>query len=159
MHGVDDRFVYGLGLVGWGLGLAAPGHGWPMAACPRSRTGARECRAWARHRTKGAEALGYLGLFQVTRRKGETNSSRCRRNGYVPKPKPTPHQYPLITISNLALNLINLPLKRIGILLFTLRVLQIPHNHLHRFTRCIGRRDISIRWTLTIISVHHAYLH
>ncbi|MNC23437.1 hypothetical protein D3C75_714640 [compost metagenome] len=65
------------------LGLAAPGHGWPMAAGPRSRTGARECRAWARHRMSGAKALGYLALFQVTRRKGGTNSGRNRRNGYV----------------------------------------------------------------------------
>ncbi len=55
--------------------------GWPMAAGPWSRTGARACRAWARHRTKGARALGYLGLFQVTRCKSETASSRCRRNG------------------------------------------------------------------------------
>ncbi|VVQ03619.1 hypothetical protein PS938_02728 [Pseudomonas fluorescens] len=31
----------------------------------------------------GARALGYLGLFQVTRRKGGTNSSRYRSNGYV----------------------------------------------------------------------------
>ncbi len=31
----------------------------------------------------GARALGYLGLFQVTRRKGETISRRYRRNGYV----------------------------------------------------------------------------
>ncbi|WP_238542514.1 hypothetical protein, partial [Pseudomonas sp. GM67] len=33
--------------------------------------------------TKGARALGYLPLLQVTRRKGETNSRRYRRNGYV----------------------------------------------------------------------------
>ena len=71
------------GQPGMDAGLAAPGHGWPMAAGPRSRTGARACRALARHRTKGAGALGYLGLFQVTRRKGETNSGRNRRNGYV----------------------------------------------------------------------------
>src|SRR5690349_13670996 len=50
---------------------------------PRSRAGARACRALARHRTPGARALGYLGLFQVTRRKGETLSGRYRRNGYV----------------------------------------------------------------------------
>ncbi|RKS27562.1 hypothetical protein BJ917_0414 [Pseudomonas sp. WPR_5_2] len=36
----------------------------------------------------GARALGYLGpggvpFFQVTRRKGETASSRYRSNGYV----------------------------------------------------------------------------
>jgi len=71
------------GQPGMDAGLAAPGHGWPMAAGPRSRTGARAWRALARHRTKGARALGYLGLFQVTRRKGETISGRYRRNGYV----------------------------------------------------------------------------
>ena len=64
------------GQPGMDAGLAAPGHGWPMAAGPRSRTGAR-------HRTKGAGALGYLGLFQVTRRKGGTLSGRYRSNGYV----------------------------------------------------------------------------
>ena len=64
-------------------GLAAPGHGWPMAAGPRSRAGARVCRALARHRTSGAQALGYLALFQVTRRKGGTNSRRYPSNGYV----------------------------------------------------------------------------
>ncbi|PAM84802.1 hypothetical protein CES87_05050 [Pseudomonas sp. ERMR1:02] len=31
----------------------------------------------------GARALGYLGLFQVTRCKSGTHSGRCRRNGYV----------------------------------------------------------------------------
>jgi hypothetical protein len=71
------------GQPGKDAGLAAPGHGWPMTAGPRSRTGARACRAWARHRTTGARALGYLGLFQVTRRKGGTLSGRYRRNGYV----------------------------------------------------------------------------
>ncbi len=80
------------GQPGMDAGLAAPGHGWPMAAGPRSRTGARAWRALARHRTKGARALGYLGLFQVTRRKGETNSRRHRRNGYVP-PDPIPPSY------------------------------------------------------------------
>jgi hypothetical protein len=71
------------GQTGMDAGLAAPGHGWPMAAGPRSRTGARACRATARHRTTGARALGYLGLFQVTRCKSETASRRYRRNGYV----------------------------------------------------------------------------
>jgi hypothetical protein len=71
------------GQPGMDAGLAAPGHGWPMAAGPRSRTGARAWRALASHRTKGARALGYLGLFQVTRCKSETNISRYRRNGYV----------------------------------------------------------------------------
>ncbi|TPG85378.1 hypothetical protein EAH74_08825 [Pseudomonas mandelii] len=32
----------------------------------------------------GARALGYLGLFQVTRCKSETASSHHRRNGYAP---------------------------------------------------------------------------
>jgi hypothetical protein len=64
--------------------VAAPGHGWPMAAGPRSRTGARACRALARHRTSGAKALGYLALLQVTRCKSGTNSRRYPKNGYVP---------------------------------------------------------------------------
>ena len=45
-------------------------------------------------RTSGAQALGYLALFQVTRRQGGTNSRRDRRNGYVPnptQPNPTPN--------------------------------------------------------------------
>jgi len=76
------------GQPGMDAGLAAYGHGWPIAVGPRSRTGARECRALARHRTKGARALGYLGpggapLFQVTRHKGGTVSGRYRSNGYV----------------------------------------------------------------------------
>ncbi len=64
------------GQPGKDAGLAAPGHGWPMAAGPRSRTGARVCRATARHRTKGAKALWLLSRFsKVTRCKSETNSS------------------------------------------------------------------------------------
>jgi hypothetical protein len=77
------------GQPGMDAGLVAPGHGWPMAAGPRSRTGARACRAWARHRTKGARALWLLwGFSKVTRRKGGTLSGRDRRNGYV-HPKKT----------------------------------------------------------------------
>ena len=63
--------------------VAAPGHGWPMAAGPRSRTGAKAWRALASHRTSGARALGYLALLQVTRCKSETNISPNRNNGYV----------------------------------------------------------------------------
>ena len=73
------------GQPGMDAGLAAYGHGWPIAAGPRSRTGARECRALARHRTSGARALGYLGLFQVTRCKSGTVSGRDHSNGYVHK--------------------------------------------------------------------------
>jgi hypothetical protein len=72
------------GQPGMDAGLAAPGHGWPMAAGPRSRTGARVCRATARHRTKGARALWLLwGFSKVTRCKSGTLSGRYRRNGYV----------------------------------------------------------------------------
>ena len=71
------------GQPGMDAGLAAHGHGWPIAAGPRSRTGARACRALARHRTKGARAFGYFALFKVTRRKGGTLSRRYRSNGYV----------------------------------------------------------------------------
>jgi hypothetical protein len=35
----------------------------------------------------GAKAFGYLGLFQVTRCKSETASSRYRSNGYAPHRK------------------------------------------------------------------------
>jgi hypothetical protein len=45
------------GQPGMDAGLAAPGHGWPMAAGPRSRTGAREHRALARGRTLGASVF------------------------------------------------------------------------------------------------------
>ncbi len=74
------------GQPGMDAGLAAHGHGWPIAAGPRSRTGARACRAWARHRTKGAKALWLLSRSsKVTRRKGGTIGSRYRKNGYVPQ--------------------------------------------------------------------------
>ena len=77
------------GQPGMDAGLAAPGHGWPMAAGPRSRTGARAWRALASHRTKGAKALWLLSRFsKVTRRKGETNSSHHRSNGYAPEQSP-----------------------------------------------------------------------
>jgi len=38
---------------------------------------------------EGIKALGYLALFQVTRRQGGTNSSRYRSNGSTPTPKKT----------------------------------------------------------------------
>ncbi len=73
---------------------AAHGHGWPIAAGPRSRTGARACRAWARHRTTGAKAFGCLALFQVTRCKSGTIGGRYRRNGYVHNQQSTPAMRP-----------------------------------------------------------------
>ncbi len=75
------------GQPGKDAGLAAPGHGWPMAAGPRSRTGARVCRATARHRTKGAKALWLLSRFsKVTRCKSETNSSITAATDIPPHP-------------------------------------------------------------------------
>ena len=71
------------GQPGKDAGLAAAGHGWPMAAGPRSRTGAKAWRALASHRTSGARAFGYLALFQVTRCKSGTNRSHHPKNGYV----------------------------------------------------------------------------
>jgi hypothetical protein len=43
--------------------VAASGHGWPMAAGPRSNAGVRACRAWARHRMAGQKPFGYFGAF------------------------------------------------------------------------------------------------
>ena len=86
VHAPSRGFVPVLrrGQPGMDAGLAAPGHGWLMAAGSRSRTGARACRAWARHRTKGARALWLLSRFsKVTRCKSETASRRYRRNGYA----------------------------------------------------------------------------
>jgi hypothetical protein len=76
------------GQPGMDAGLAAHDHGWSIAAGPRSRTGARACRALARHRTPGAGAFGYfapggVALFKVTRCKSETIGGRYRWNGYV----------------------------------------------------------------------------
>ena len=42
----------------------------------------------------GARALGYLALFQVTRRKGGTNSRHDRRNGYSHQPTNQPTNPP-----------------------------------------------------------------
>ena len=52
------------GQPGMDAGLAAPGQGWPMAAGPRSRTGAREHRALARGRTLGPSVLLTFGRLQ-----------------------------------------------------------------------------------------------
>jgi hypothetical protein len=54
----------------------------------------------------GARALGYLGLFQVTRRQGGTLSRRYRRNGYVPNrnrnrnPNPNPNPKTILSEQN-----------------------------------------------------------
>ena len=51
------------GQPGMDAGLAAHGQGWPIAAGPRSRTGARERRALARGRTPGRDLLVPFGAF------------------------------------------------------------------------------------------------
>ena len=73
----------------WGVtrqdaGLAALGHGWPIAAAPQINVGLRAHRAWARCRVVGQEPFGYFGaLFQSDPPSGGTLSGRYRRNGYV----------------------------------------------------------------------------
>ena len=69
------------GSTGMDAGRAAMGHGWPVAACPRSRTGAREPER-SEGRTMGRGLFGsFLVLQKGTRRKGETTISvrhKCR---------------------------------------------------------------------------------
>ena len=64
------------GSTGMDAGRAAMGHGWPVAADPRSGTGTREPER-SEGRTPGASLFGYFfGVWcteKVTRRKGETN--------------------------------------------------------------------------------------
>jgi len=61
------------GSTGMDAGRAAMGHGWPVAAGPRSRTGAREPER-SEGRTMGQGLFGYFCgcLTKVPRRKGET---------------------------------------------------------------------------------------
>ncbi len=73
------------GQPGRDAGLAAPGHGWPVAAAHGAGP-ERGNPSLSEDRTLGARAFGYFGLFKVTRRKGETASSRDRSNGYVHLP-------------------------------------------------------------------------
>ena len=63
------------GSTGMDAGRAAMGHGWPVAAGPRSGTGVREPER-SEGRTPGAKALWLLCRFyKVTRCKSETNIS------------------------------------------------------------------------------------
>ena len=50
------------GSTGMDAGRAAMGHGWPVAACPRSRTGAREPER-SEGRTMGRKRFGYFAAF------------------------------------------------------------------------------------------------
>ncbi len=70
------------GQLGRDAELAAPGHGWPVAAAHGAGP-ERGNPSPSEDRTLGARAFGYFGLFKVTRRKGETLSRRYRSNGYV----------------------------------------------------------------------------
>ncbi len=75
------------GQLGRDAELAAPGHGWPVAAAHGAGP-ERGNPSPSEDRTLGARAFGYFGLagipgFKVTRRKGETLSGRYRSNGYV----------------------------------------------------------------------------
>jgi len=74
------------GQPGRDAGLAAPGHGWPVAAAHGAGP-ERGNPSPSEDRTLGARAFGYFGLFKVTRRKGETLGGRYRSNGYVPRPR------------------------------------------------------------------------
>ncbi|MCP1479054.1 hypothetical protein J2Y88_001365 [Pseudomonas chlororaphis] len=70
------------GQPGRDAGLAAPGHGWPVAAAHGAGP-ERGNPSLSEDRTLGARAFGYFGLFKVTRRKGGTLGGRDRSNGYV----------------------------------------------------------------------------
>ena len=87
------------GPPGMDAGRAAMGHGWPVAACPRNRTGAREPER-SEGRTMGQGLFGsFCGcLTKGTRRKGETNISvicKCRIcTRWSSCHKPPPQQSP-----------------------------------------------------------------
>ncbi|AZE23291.1 hypothetical protein C4K08_2864 [Pseudomonas chlororaphis subsp. aureofaciens] len=71
------------GQLGRDAELAAPGHGWPVAAAHGAGP-ERGNPSPSEDRTLGARALWLLwGFSKVTRRKGGTLSSRYRSNGYV----------------------------------------------------------------------------
>jgi len=71
------------GQRGMDAALAAPGHGWPMAACPRSNAGTREPDEGGPDIGAGPFWLLFRLLEKVTRRKGGTNVSHIRDNGYT----------------------------------------------------------------------------
>ena len=67
------------GCPGMDAGRAAMGHGWPVAACPRSRTGTREPER-SEGRTPGQGLFGYFCgcLTKVPRCKSETRKTPLR---------------------------------------------------------------------------------
>jgi hypothetical protein len=66
------------GQRGMDAALAAPGHGWPMAACPRSNAGAREPDEGGPDIGAGPFWLLFRLLEKVTRRKGATDISHTQ---------------------------------------------------------------------------------
>ncbi len=75
------------GQLGRDAELAAPGHGWPVAAAHGAGP-ERGNPSLSEDRTLGARALWLLwGFSKVTRRKGGTLSGRYRSNGYVHLPR------------------------------------------------------------------------
>ncbi len=75
------------GQLGRDAELAAPGHGWPVAAAHGAGP-ERGNPSLSEDRTLGARALWILwGFSKVTRRKGGTLSGRYRSNGYVHLPR------------------------------------------------------------------------
>jgi len=71
------------GQLGRDAELAAPGHGWPVAAAHGAGP-ERGNPSLSEDRTLGARALWLLwGFSKVTRRKGGTLSGRDRSNGYA----------------------------------------------------------------------------
>ncbi len=75
------------GQLGRDAELAAPGHGWPVAAAHGAGP-ERGNPSLSEDRTLGARALWLLwGFSKVTRRKGGTLSGRDRSNGYVHPPR------------------------------------------------------------------------
>jgi hypothetical protein len=70
--------------------LAAPGHGWPMAACPRSNAGVREPDEGGPDIGAGPFWLLFWLLKKVTRCKSGTGIRNTTNNGYTPNPNPNP---------------------------------------------------------------------
>ncbi len=68
------------GSTGMDAGRAVLGHGWPVTACPRSGTGARELER-SESRTQGQGLFAYFCgcLAKVSRRKGGTR----RKTSYI----------------------------------------------------------------------------
>ena len=80
------------GQRGMDAALAAPGHGWPMAACPRSVAGVREPDEGGPNQEQ--MVLVTFPERKVTRRKGGTITTAHTNNGYTHNPitPETPHR-------------------------------------------------------------------